>query len=61
MTRYQFMKRELGEVRLAARIAAGFGLRENAAALTLKARDIEDELGRLSLTEVEMLGKGGSR
>jgi hypothetical protein len=55
MTAYQQLKRELGEVRLAARIAAGFGLAENAAALSQRALQLEDELGRLSLTEVEAL------
>lgn len=61
MTAYQRLKRELGEVRLAARIAAGFGLAENARKLANKAAEIEDELGRLSRMEVEALYAGGGR
>ncbi len=59
MTRYQFLKRELGEVRLALRIAAGFGLAANAAALARKAETLEAEIGRISRTEVEALYAGG--
>jgi hypothetical protein len=59
MTAYQRLKRELGEVRLAARIAAGFGLAENAYKLAAKAAEIEARLERESRTEVEMLAKGG--
>lgn len=60
MTRYQFLKRELAELNLAARIAAGFGLQENAAKLAHKAAAVEAELEQAARTEVELLAMGGA-
>lgn len=49
MTRYQRLKRELGEVRLAAR------------QLDDRAESLAAELARESATEVEIMAMGGAR